>query len=242
MIRYDSEYNANIQRVVSNFNRKVARLNKAGNTGIPEKVSVRELKSKFVTRSELNQYLRDLKLFSKRGSENIVTIDGKDFTQYDIDLFRRRLRSERKRLTQEIQKAESYHSKYPMQHDIYTSNMKSKRTSLSGKWSDIIVTKAGEKLFDEPYRRAEIYDNYLEILFQDAYQMDYDENKINYIKQKLLELSPRKFIQALEGDPNIKYIFDYYHSLTRTSKEDPNAKDAFDQLYNNIDAIVAQYK
>lgn len=242
MIRYDSEYNKNIQRVVSNFNRKVARLNRAGNIGIPEKVSVRELKSRFVTRSEMNQYLRDLQLFSKRGSENLVTINGKQFTQYDVDLFRRRLRGERRRLTKEIQRAESYKSKYPMQHDIYTSSMKARRSALSGKWADIITTSVREQLAQEPYKRSMIYDNYLEILFQDAYQMGYDDKKINYIKEKLMELSPRKFMQALEGDPNIQYIFDYYHSLTRTSQADPNGLDAFDQLYENIDEIVAQYK
>ena len=242
MIRYDSEYNANIQRVVSNFNRKVARLNKAGVQGIPQKVSVRGLKSKYYTRTEMNQYLRDLQLFSKRGSENIVTIDGKQFTQYDIDLFRRRLRNERSRVSQEIQRAESYKSKYPLQHDIYTSNLRSKRAALSGKWSNLIKTGMREKIVEEPYKRSEIYDNYIEILFQDAYQMGYDDNKLNHIKEKLFELPPRKFIQALESDPNIQYIFDYYHSLTRTSQADPNATDAFDQLYENIDEIVAQYK
>lgn len=242
MIRYDSEYNANIQRVVSNFNRKVARLNKAGKIGIPDKVRISEVKSKFATRTELNQYLRDLKLFSKRGAENLVTIDGKQFTQYDIDIFRRRLQNERRNLTKEIQRAESYKSKYPMQHDIYTSNIRARRAALSGKWTNLITTKMHENIVQEPYKRSAIYDNYLEILFQDAYQMGYDDAKINHIKEKLLELSPRKFMQALESDPNIQYIFDYYHSLTRTSQADPNATDAFDQLYENIDEIVAQYK
>lgn len=242
MIRYDSEYNANIQRVVSNFNRKVARLNRAGAIGIPEKVSVRDIKSKFYTRTELNQYLRDLQRFSKRGAEDIVTINGQDFTKYDVDLFRRRLRSERRRLTKEIQQAEAYKPKYPMQHDIYTTGLRTKRSALSAKWSKIITTKVADKLIDEPYRRQEVYDNYLELLFQDAYQMGYNEDRIDYIKAKLLELKPRNFMNALEGDPNIQYIFDYYHSLTRTSQADPNGLDAFDQLYENIDAIVEQYK
>lgn len=242
MIRYDSNYNANIQRVVSNFNRKVARLNKAGVTNIPQKVSIRDLKTKYFTRSEMNQQLRDLQLFSKRGSENLVTINGKEFTQYDIDLFRRRLQTERRRLSQEIQRAESFKSKYPMQHDIHTSNMKARRAALSGNWSKLITSSMRERIIYAPYNRSEIYDNYLEVLFQDAYQMGYDDTKLNYIKEKLLELPPRKFMQALESDPNIQYIFEYYHSLTRTSQADPNATDAFDQLYENIDEIVAQYK
>lgn len=242
MIRYDSEYNKNIQRIVSNFNRKIARLNQAGNVGIPEKVSVRELKSKFLTRTEMNQYLRDLQRFSKRGAEDIVSINGKEFTKYDVDLFRRRLRNERRRLTKEIKQAESYKSRYPMQHDIYTSSIRAKREKLSSEWQDIISTGLFEKLVEEPYKRSEVYDNYLEILFQDAYQMGFSDEKIEYIKSKLLQLSPRKFMNALEGDPNIQYIFDYYHSMTRTSQSDPNGLDAFQQLYENIDEIVEQYK
>lgn len=242
MIRYDSEYNKNIARVVSNFNRKISRLQKLGNEVLPSKVYISDIKSKFDNRRDLNQYLRDLQRFSKRGAENIVTIGSKQFTQYDIDLFRRRLRSERTRLRKDLADAENYKSKYPMQHDIYTANIRAKKQKLATKWSDLIVSGIQEKLINEPYRRSVIYDNYLEILFQDAYQMGYPEDRIEYIKSKLLQLSPRKFIRALEGEPNIQYIFDYYHSLTRTSLADPNALDAFDQLYQNIDSIVEHYK
>lgn len=242
MIRYDSEYNKEIARVVSNFNRKIARLSDLGQSILPSKVYVKDLKRTFDSRRELNQYLKDLKRFGKRGAENLVSIDGQKFTQYDIDLFKRRLSRERRALTKEIKQAEGEKSKYPMKHDIYTANLRAKRSKLAAKWSDLIVTTIQDKLINEPYKRAVIYDNYLEILFQDAYQIGYPEEKIEYIKEKLLELSPRKFIRALESDPNIQYIFDYYHSLTRTSMEDPNARDAFDEIYNNIDAIVEQYK
>lgn len=242
MIRYDSEYNKNIARVVSNFNRKISRLQKLGNEVLPSKVYVSDIKSKFDNRRDLNQYLRDLQRFSKRGAENVVTIGSKQFTKYDIDLFRRRLRSERTRLRKDLADADNYKSKYPMQHDIYTANIRAKKQKLTAKWSDLIVSGIQEKLINEPYRRSVIYDNYLEILFQDAYQMGYPEDRIEYIKSKLLQLSPRKFIRALEGEPNIQYIFDYYHSLTRTSLADPNGLDAFDQLYQNIDSIVEHYK
>lgn len=242
MIRYDAEYNRNIERIVSNFNRKVARLQKTGRSVLPSKVSIRELKAQNLTRGEMNRQLRELQRFSRRGAENIVTVDGKQYTAYDIDVFRRRLRSERQRLTKDIQKAQSYKSKYPMQHDIYTTSLKTRRATLSQDWTELISSKVGERLMTEPGRNAELYDNYLEILFQDAYQVGFEDEKINYIKEKLLRLKPRQFIRALEDDPNIQYIFEYYHSLTRTSRGDTNAYDAFQQIYENIDAIVDKYK
>lgn len=242
MIRYNSTDNKNIERVVSNFNRKIARLQKAGYSQLPSKVSIRTIKSQFSTRRDLNVYLRDLQRFGRRGAEDIVTIDGKDFTKYDIDIFRRSLRREKSRLEREIAQAQTMTTQYPMQHDVYTANLKARRSALSGKWADIITTQIREKLIEEPYRHAVIYDNYLEILFQDAYQIGFEDEKIEYIKERLLKLPPRKFIRALEDDPNIQYIFDYYHSLTRTSYMDNNAYDAFQQIYENIDAIVEKYR
>ena len=244
MIRYNTETNKNIERVVSNFNRKIARLQKTGREALPSKVSIRTIKSQFSNKRDLNVYLRDLQRFSRRGAEDIVTMGGKDFTKYDIDVFRRSLRREKSRLAREIAQAETMTTQYPMQHDVYTANLKAKRTALSGKWADILVTEIGEKLIDEPIRHAEIYDNYLNILFQDAYQIGFEEEKIEYIKERLLKLPPRKFIRALEDDPNIQYIFDYYHSLTRTSYSggDNTAYDAFQEIYENIDSIVEKYK
>ena len=240
MVRYDQAYNNKIARTVANFNRKVARLQKAGLTNIPSKVSIKDIKNRFDNRSDINYYLRDLQRFSKRGAEKTVTINGREFTQYDIEIFRRRLKTERARVRKDIEEAMSQKPTYPMRHDIYTANLRTRQAKLSENWQDILVSRIGQKIKDEPVKRNEIYDNYLEVLFQDAYVMDYDEEKLMYIRDKLVKLKPRQFIKALENDPNIQLIFDYYHSLTRTGSE-IDATDAFDELYKNIDAIVAQY-
>lgn len=242
MINYDQQYNKKIQRIVDNFNRKIARLDKVGIPALPSKVSIKSIKRQFDNRTDLNVYLRELQKFGKRGAESIVTIDGNEFTQWDIDVFRSRLRRERTSLSRDIARAQAVNSQYPMQHDIYTQNLKARRKALSGTWTNIITEKIGQKLIDEPIARNQTYDNYLEILFQDAYQIGFEDEKIEYIKEKLLKLRPRQFIRALEDDPNIQFIFEYYHSLTRTSGFDNNARDAFQNLYENIDAIVAKYK
>ena len=130
-----------------------------------------------------------------------------------------------------------------MQHDIYTANLQARRAALSANWTDLIGGKIGQRLVEEPARNTQTYDNYLQLLFEDAYQMDFPEDKINYIKDRLLRLKPRQFMRALEDDPNIQLIFEYYHSLTRTSGGmENNAYDAFQQLYENIDAIIEKYK
>ena len=237
-------YNQNITRVVSNFNRKVARLQKAGYDLLPSKVSVREIKKRFDNKTELNTYLRDLQRFSRRGAEEVITIGGKDYTKYEVDVFKRKLRRERYKLNKEIVQAKGVTSKYPMQHDIFLANLQAKRNTLSNDWQDLIGQKVGINLFKQDSTYLETYNNYFSILFQDAYQLGFEDEKIEHIKSQLLKLKPRQFIRALEDDPNIQYIFEYYHALTRTSYSggDNNAYDAFQELYENIGAIIDKYK
>ena len=54
MIRYDQAYNQKISRVVSNFNRKVRRLEKEEAELLPSTVRVREIKDMFMNRRDLN--------------------------------------------------------------------------------------------------------------------------------------------------------------------------------------------
>lgn len=237
-------YNQNITRVVTNFNRKVARLQKAGYDLLPSKVSAREIKKRFDNKTELNTYLRDLQRFSRRGAEEVITIGGKDYTKYEVDVFKRKLRRERYKLNKEIVQAKSVTPKYPMQHDIFLANLQAKRNTLSNDWQDLIGQKVGINLFKQDSSYLETYNNYFSILFQDAYQLGFEDEKIEHIKSQLLKLKPRQFIRALEDDPNIQYIFEYYHALTRTSYSggDNTAYDAFQELYENIGAIIDKYK
>lgn len=243
MIRYDSSYNQEISRVVSNFNRKVRRLEKEERQLLPSAVKVSEIKDRFTSRRELNKYLNDLRRFGKRGAEEIVTIDGKQYTKYQIDLFRTNLRRQRAQLAKDIESAENMDHRYPMQHNITLQNLKNRKEKLSMAWTDIIGGE-WDKVINQRFVNMETYDNYLEILFQDAYQSGFDPEKAEYIKNKLLELSPNKFIRALEDAPEIKFIFDYYHALTRQAgiagrRAD---RDAYEQLYKRIDQIVENYK
>lgn len=242
MIRYDSAYNQEISRVVSNFNRKVRRLEKAETRLLPSPVSVKEIKSTFTNRRDLNKYLNDLRLFGKRGAEEIVTIKGKEYSNYQIALFKSYLRRERAAVRRDIERAENIQHRYPMQHDIYLQNLRVKREKLSQAWADQIERNY-KNTMKEYYRKTTIFDSYLDALFEDAYQTGFDLTKLTYIRNKLLQLTPDQFIQILEDTPEIKFIFNYYHALTRQDGYiSPDADSAFNVLYERIDEIVNQSK
>lgn len=243
MIRYDKAYNQKISRIVSNFNRKVRRLEKEEAKLLPSTVSVREIKEMFMNKRDLNTYLRHLQRFSKRGSEEIVVKNGKEYTKYEFREFQLALRRERRRLDQIIRQESERQSKYPLQHQLTLENYKLRRRKLSDNATYLIGRPLAQYLNDWA-RRTITYDNYFEILFQDAYQADYDSEKLEYIRSKLLELSPTKFNLALENSPEIQEIFNYYHSLTRRggNMDENEVKEVYDRLYKNVDEIVEKYK
>lgn len=242
MIKYDAQYNQEINRVVSNFNRKVRRLEKEERALIPSPVRVRDIKTKFTNRTDLNRYLRDLKRFSIRGAENLVQVNGEEYSRYQIDIFKRNLRRERDQLRRDIKEAESITHRYPMQHDVYTQNLRARKLKLSRPWGELIGEEL-ERQFESYWRKVDTFDNYFEIMFQDAYLVGFEDEKINYIKERLLKLNPRQFDKLLRDSPEIKSIFDYYHSLVRQRGElGASGYDKYQALYENIDNLVEKFK
>lgn len=85
-IRWTKQDTQEINKVVRNFNAKVSRLAKKDPSIaniLPEKISAKELKNLINTRQDLVRELNALKRFSKRGSEEIVTVPD---TEYDLKI------------------------------------------------------------------------------------------------------------------------------------------------------------
>lgn len=77
-IRYTPKYNAEIRRVVHNFNQTRKRANEAGyaKSKIPNSIKVSELKARYKNRRELNKELNRLKNFSRQSLKQIVETEG----------------------------------------------------------------------------------------------------------------------------------------------------------------------
>lgn len=75
-IRWKPSDNSELRRAVKNFNAKISRLEKKNpqeSAALPERVTVKQLKSLISTRQDLKRELNALKRFSKRGAEDIIT-------------------------------------------------------------------------------------------------------------------------------------------------------------------------
>lgn len=85
-IRWSEQDTKEINRVVKNFNSKINRLAKQNPSiasVLPEKVSSKQLKDLINTRQDLKRELNALKRFSKRGSEEIVSVPN---SEYDLKI------------------------------------------------------------------------------------------------------------------------------------------------------------
>ena len=110
LIRWTKDDKQNLRRAVNNFNSKITRLQKLGKKNLPEKVSYKELVGigklqdeevdrQIYSRRELNNVIRSLKRFSRRGAEEIVTLEGgQDLTKWE----RNELRINKMRATRNI--------------------------------------------------------------------------------------------------------------------------------------------
>jgi hypothetical protein len=80
-IRWSSADDAELKRVVKNFNAKLTRLEKKdpqNKSALPERISAAHLRDMIGTRQDLNRELNALRRFSERGAEELVTIPDND--------------------------------------------------------------------------------------------------------------------------------------------------------------------
>ena len=81
-IRWGDADEAELKRVVKNFNAKITRLEKKdpdNKNALPEKVSAAQLRDLIETRQDLNRELNALRRFSERGAEELVEVPNNDY-------------------------------------------------------------------------------------------------------------------------------------------------------------------
>lgn len=263
-IRYDKQLNNEINRVIKNFNQKIARLEKTERELLPSKITKKEIKQSFENRTDLRRKLKELQRFSNRGAEDIiVTQEGYRTTRYDLtNLIKERSRAKRS-LTQEIKRLETTKptifgketsATYSQMGSSRYLNVKKKRESLN---KDI------RKMNREEYERykkliskinigykqnAQFKQSYLDMLTDLGYFFDYDLNKIDELKEKINQLDDDNFTKLFNTEKSIKAITDYYPNILKTrSKQNfedtkKDVHDLYNRLYENIDDILKDYK
>ena len=263
-IRYDKKLNQEINKTIKNFNQKIARLQKDERELLPSKISKKELKENVYTRTELKRKLKELQRFSKRGAEDIIeTKGGVRLTQYELTNIKKENARVKANITREINRlrvnkpkifGKTQASTFSEMGDTEYLNLVARRKALE---KDINKLSRDEferftKLVEvtgrnQQYMNSIFKQNYFDMLTDLAYYFDYDNDKLNMLKQKLMNLKPNDFLKLFKEDKSIRAILDYYPIVTNSFnainpddiKED--VINLYDNLINNIDEIIQDY-
>ena len=263
-IRYDKKLNQEINRTIKNFNQKIARLEKQERELLPSKITKKELKDNVYTRTELRRKLKELQRFSNRNAEDVITTSGGvRLTQYDYQNIKRENARIKRNITREINRlrvekpkifGKLQSSTFSEMGDSDYLNLVARRKALEKDINKLskdefgrfkkLVEKTGKS---QQYMNNIFKENYFEMLTDLAYYFDYDNDKLDLLRQKLMNLKPNDFLKLFKDDKSIRAILDYYPIITNSFnainpddiKED--VVNLYDNLIDNLDDILKDY-
>ena len=255
-----------LQKAVNNFNRKVKRLEKVDREiWIPEKENIKAIKERVTTKWELNREIDRLERFTQRNAEDLIkNKSGVVLSRWEYENLQREQRRLNARLLREIKRygeitpkefGKKLSATYSQMGDERLSNLKARQRAISSKsltklnLDELRSLKTLINKTNYYYKKDKevFYDNYLDgTLLNLGYSIGYDNEKLDYIKSKLSELTPDQFTKAFNTEVSLKDIQDRY-TLSHEDGITPELlKDdvtpVLDELYKNIDQIVASYK
>lgn len=254
-------------RAVSNFNAKVKRLEKSDREiDIPEKESITAIKDRVTNKWELNREIDKLERFTKRNAEELIkNKSGVVMSKWEYENIQREQRRLAARLDREIERygnikpsimGSKQKATYAQMGDGKLTMLKAKQRALKSKKVSTVNVEQLKSLvtninkLNANYRTSKkqtFYNNYLDgtILNLGTF-IDYDQEKITYIKNKLNELTPEQFIKAFDREESLKDLQLRYEQTKELGitpellQED--VSPILDEVYKNIDKIVELYK
>ena len=261
MIRYDKKLNAEIRKVVANFNAKISRLERKHHANLPERVKVSELKETYFTRSDLKYRLKQLEKFSERGVEEIITTKGgATTTKYELAIMKQNIRKTKAYLTRQINAFSNITPHVAgvkqartlaQMGDETLTNLKAKRKALNkpieklSKSEFTSFRKYANLQYMNMTRRNAIFlwDSYMQLIDDLAFRAHLDMDKVNDFKAKLLKMNPNKFYMMFKDEQLFSTFIDYYAGKTGVLSDDDvkNVQQNFDELYKMIDQLMEKY-
>ncbi|MBR5795283.1 MAG: hypothetical protein IKY26_04010 [Erysipelotrichaceae bacterium] len=217
-IRYDEALNAEIRRVVKNFNQKRNRAIKRGFSYLPDKVYVSNIKTSFDNRTDLNRYIKELERFNKLKDvalETVETRGGGRTSRYNLMFIKDNLKKTKEFYDRQIAEAQElfYEDEYSIARRDYLFNLQEKRKYLE---LDIMnLDQSGIKTFSKytnqalSYNKSNIssYKGFLSGVEKVMKDAGYDEKTINNFYEKVSKISPAQFVKMYRQNDLIAKLY-----------------------------------
>ena len=254
-IKFDKAYNAEIRRVVRNFNQKRNRAIKRGYKYLPPKMTVSELKSRYTSRSQLNRDLNALKRFNREGDKALKVVEtsgGAKAIKWEYDYLKRNLQYAKEFYDREIEDAARLDTPMMVAKSEYINNLKSKRDYLNLELTELSQSQfrtfrntINEYLYANE-RNMNGYRNWMNEVELIMRNLGYDNKTINKFFEGFNELSPRQFLTMYRQSQLVSRIYELYiptkdHSFKLSTTEE-DAKDLINTFMIEKDEMIKKAK
>jgi len=254
-IKFDKAYNAEIRRVVRNFNQKRNRAIKRGYRYLPPPVTVSELKSRYTTRKQLNRDLNALKRFNREGDKALKVVEtsgGAKAIKWEFDYLKKNLQYAKEFYDREIEDAARLDTPMMVTKAEFINNLKSKRDYLNLELSELSQSQfrtfrntINEYLYANE-RNMTGYRNWMNEVELIMRNLGYDNSTINKFFEGFNELSPRQFLTMYRQSALVSRIYELYiptkdHSFKLSTTEE-DAKDLINTFMVEKDEMIKKAK
>lgn len=254
-IKFDKAYNAEIRRVVRNFNQKRNRAIKRGYKYLPPKMTVSELKSRYTSRSQLNRDLNALKRFNREGDKALKVVEtsgGAKAIKWEYDYLKKNLQYAKEFYDREIEDAARLDTPMMVAKSEYINNLKSKRDYLNLELTELNQSQfrtfrntINEYLYANE-RNMNGYRNWMNEVELIMRNLGYDNKTINKFFEGFNELTPRQFLTMYRQSQLVSRIYELYiptkdHSF-RLSTTEEDAKDLINTFMVEKDEMIKKAK
>lgn len=250
-IRYDSNYNAKINRVVKNFNQKRNRAIKRGFKNVPAPIKVSDLKARYTSRRELNKQLTQLTRFSRGGDAVLKKVEnegGATAIKWELDYLKSNVKAAKEFFAKEYRIVSSKVGDFPGER-MRLDNLSKKMSTL-----DLDLAYMNQSQFNsyrsaireyinKPKSYAAGYRGFLSEVESVMRIVGIDENTINNFFGKFSVLSPEQFHHLYETSDLIARVYEIADSpdvpgtlKLNTSKDE--ARDLINTLLEETDDLV----
>ena len=251
--KFDPDFNAEIRRVVKNFNQKRNRAYRRGFSYLPNKAYVSNIKANFDTKSEIKKYLKELEKFNSMGDsalDIITTNNGGRISRYNLMFIKDNLKDTKAFFDRQIAEAEElfYEDQYSIARRDHLFNLQAKRKYLD--LEIMQLNQSGLKTFDRytkqalSYNKSNItaYKGFLGGVEDVMRRLGYDEKYISAFYEKMSNISPAQFIKMYRKSDLIARIYEMIpspeHGRDKINTDDDTAKEYINQFVKEFDDMV----
>ena len=215
-IRYNKEFNKEIQQVVKNFNAKIARLEATEQEILPDKTSVKELKTVYQDRRQLKRKLRQLRSFSERGMEKVLlTPGGAEMTRWEFETGRADYIAAKRRIARTV-KAGKATTKSPFLKNEELQNAEDKLSEMKKSYQQFTQSELNfiNKLVDKELKHIYYEENFKVNLIRKfetiVHEKRGDDEKYNEeLVRRLQKFTGAELLQIYKGEQGLSSIMEY---------------------------------